>query len=92
LDVGGLCKGADGACSGAFEVFGARGVFRHETKILVSEEKTQKTFVTLATRQPGHARLIPKFFGSFFKKEHPFRHPARRTSPLTGNSALKQRW
>jgi hypothetical protein len=38
--------------------------------VFFSEEKKQKTFVTLGTRQPGHVREGTKVFWFFFSKKN----------------------
>jgi hypothetical protein len=41
-----------------------------QSKVFVSEEKKQKTFVSWCTRTPGHVRHGAKVFWFFFSKKN----------------------
>jgi hypothetical protein len=42
----------------------------HQRRIFFSEEKKQKTFIILGTRQPRHVRQESKVFWFFFSKKN----------------------
>jgi hypothetical protein len=45
---------------------------RHDRKVFFSEEKQQKTVVTLSPTLPAAPAKYQKFFGSFFQKRTTF--------------------
>jgi hypothetical protein len=56
----------------------AHGLLTQSRKVFFSEEKKQKTFVSLGARQPGHVRQGTKVFWFFFSKKNVLRFMGRR--------------